>query len=103
MCGIKWKSFTNYTIEGKPFQDDASAFNEDASLFNRITLMPKRDRTISIHAAFTMYWEDIASNVVEVGDLDLAGSVTQQDWVSWISKQGYQIVLTGSEFEGSIL
>lgn len=99
MNGLKWKQYTGYSIEGKPFRNDASAFNRDETLLQRISNMPKRDRQIDIYTAFGLYWHEIVASVIEEGDVDHAGDVTNTDWVTWISRQGYQIVLKGDEYE----
>jgi hypothetical protein len=99
MSGIKWKTFINSTIEGKPFKDDAAAFNRDKTLLQRITNMPKADKKISIHMAYNMHLQEIMSCLFDDHNVDKAGDVYQEDWVTWVSKQGYQIILKGDEYD----
>lgn len=99
MTNVKWKSYTSFTVEGKPYKSDGKIFDKDPTLLQRIMNMPAKDRKISIHSAYNMYWQEIMSCLLDDCSADKAGDVNSQDWVTWISKQGFQIILTGDEYE----
>ncbi len=94
----KWKPFLGYSLEGRPFRNDGSSFGKDTTLLERIRAMPK-GKPISFAAAHNLYWYEIVSSIIDHLDSDTAGEITNQDWVGWITKQGFQITLTGNEYQ----
>lgn len=101
---MKWKPFINFAIDGTPFKHDAQALNDDPTLLSRIEKMPN-GRPVSVHVAFGTYWDALMDHLVGDGGggAEAAGNIFNEDWVQWISKQGFKIVLKGDEYELSQL
>lgn len=99
---VIWKPIIMHSLEGKPCAPSVpKTFSNDPLLFDKIQAMPK-GTPVGLAAAFNMYWYEIMSNVLDDdGDSKLAGEITNQDWVKWISKQGFQIILRGDEYDGN--
>ena len=96
---IKWKKFMHVGRDGKArLWEHTWSFNEDENLLQRISMMPR-----GIPISFAKAWNAHNSDIISELDLDGGGLILRsrlkEDWIKWISEQGFQIVLTGDEYE----
>lgn len=98
MSDIRWKQFTGFTIEGKPYQVNPKALDADKTLLQRITNMPT-GKQISLASAYNTHALEIVSCLLDDCSADKAAEVMNIDFVLWISRQGFQIILSGDEYE----
>jgi hypothetical protein len=93
---VRWKPFWAQNEDGSIYRYEAHMLNYEPTLIHRIMRMPK-GKPISLDRAYTLYQLDAISDLGENGTafFDRLG----EDWIRWIEEMGYQIILTGDEFD----
>jgi hypothetical protein len=80
-----------------PRPTQPESFDGDGSLLEKIQAMPQ-GRPINLQAAFLLA-QDEFFNAMEREDFAAVDQLIDEHWTESVSRQGYRIILNGSEYE----
>ena len=96
MAKIVWKPIEMCSLTGIKFVSDLPEFNLRSDLLDRILDM-KSGEPISLHEAYNLYWDATMDMLLNGGEVIPEEEV--HDWLKWVTRKGFRIILDGSEYE----
>jgi hypothetical protein len=94
---VKWKPLPVQEPDGTFKMYGAHRLNAEPTTLQRISQMPA-GKVISLQDACSLFHIQIMETLEE-GGVDAVMAPEYADWIGWIARQGFQILLKGDEYE----